>query len=365
MIHYSTVINDPSQKRDILTLMIMVDTLSPNYTFTILCDEETLEYIKGFPYTFLGNIDFIPDTSESTKMIDVFIKRVTVMRKCINKWGSTLHVPPHLYAIQEFQLPDNISNVSFIENQCETLHEYQKYSLDLLYIVSSECVDFIEKVANDAASNIKDDDENNETQLNTQLNTQQSAYSNTWRDLPIKLKEEFSINVFLPYNYCIATSSFFAYGKSLKRENIQIEKDNKSLMYCNDYSFCKSSKGINNKVLHSEPIYFVNVTPNVRTEQLIKLNNDILNIILRSNVKKYLSVIKLRSCSNGSFDIDIPNKDGVCHWDRRLDPPGLYDYIDIIADHYLSRFEYFLVLTTYHMQKKMKSLYNNYMVKIR
>ena len=44
------------------------------------------------------------------------------------------------------RLPDNISNVSFIENQCETLHEYQKYSLDLLYIVSSECVDFIEKV---------------------------------------------------------------------------------------------------------------------------------------------------------------------------------------------------------------------------
>ena len=51
MIHYSVSMEKTSDKRKILTLLMMIDIYNTEYTITLSCDEATQKYVQAIDIT--------------------------------------------------------------------------------------------------------------------------------------------------------------------------------------------------------------------------------------------------------------------------------------------------------------------------
>ena len=346
MIHYSVSMEKTSDKRKILTLLMMIDIYNTEYTITLSCDEATQKYVQSFPYRFSGSLDFVCDMPETENFVEMIRRKLSLIRHCITKLGSTLHMSVDLISVRKFSLPSDIGDIAFVKKHCLPApdHDEQQYNLDLLYVSSTQYVDFIEKLIEEGVSEVESDNYNQESE-DTDVDSQQAEASlkkrmiekcqNIWSLLALKLVDHFSVDKFLDFNSCIGSEDFFAYDNILKIENID---KNFSCVFYEDQNKdgekdTEGSKETSDPAIISEhPIYFVNVRLDQMAPPVQLLNKQLFSKLVNYNIR-YMAIINLRFNAK-NLEFTVPKRDGIVIWDRSQDSPGMYELIDLMVDEY-------------------------------
>ena len=333
MICFSISLESSNKVSALLSHIIMIDIFYPEYTILISCSKDAQDYIRKFPYKFSGLIEFVCDMEENENSFTFFKRKMNNMKTCIRRWGSALEMPTGTFTFRQFTLPDNVGDVCFPETGVGAAPDkpYEKYNINILYISSILCVEFIEKIFNEAEQEIMNEIgvSNKDVESGNNNKIYNEGAIDTWRKINTLLIEEFSIKTFFPYNMCFAPAFTMAYDKSLSFDNID-----RSLSYIvsddTDKSTNESDKV--NKIIRKDPIYFALIDLTSSDDISGKLQTTLLNKMIAYSAK-YISLIQLTAPTEG-LEIAIPAKHGCYRWNRSNNPPGLYDVADLIVENY-------------------------------
>ena len=344
MIHLSICIERPQQKYELLAHIIMINTYHPEYTYTISCDKTTEDYIRNFPYKFSGLLEFVCDMSEYENASVFFKRKFNNMKRCITRWGSALETPPYIFTMRKLDFLDDVDEICFAETGMH-VHESRpqdRYNLNVLYISSLHCIEFINKLfceaERQAESEYQDIDQDNskEPDTNGRRNFINNKIKNVWSNLSLSLIEEFSIEKFFPYNSCMLSAQFMALKDSLVLKNLTrnfmyVVCENDNRVSDKDTDGSDESETVN-KVIREDPIYMVYISMTASMDIIRKIQETMVSRMLEYNFK-YMTLLQLRS-ETISMELSVPYKFGMYRWNRNNCPPGLYDVFELIVQEY-------------------------------
>jgi hypothetical protein len=366
MINYSICQEKKLDYRKILTMLLMIDSYESQYTCCISCDENTKKYVNNFPYVFSGDIHYVCNMVDNESYIDLIKRKFNLLHFCVEKYNNTLHLSPNLFLLRKLKLPEFVKSIMFVKKHGSHApgKEEQQYGTDMFYINNIDVIDYLSEELNSIIENDKivdnqlddnqvDDNQSDDSQLDdnhsdtdneVQINTNDDVIikcKKWWAGIALTLIEKYGLDTFFSFNYCVGTEDFFTYDNSLKFAEINddfsyifSEKDEKGSssndLSSNDLSSNDLSSEDVSYVSQEYPIYFVNIRIDQLAPAIQTLNKCLFSKLVSYKIT-YMAMINLRLNAK-NMEFIVPKRDGIVIWNRKDDPPGLYELIDLMIE---------------------------------
>lgn len=316
MNNYCIVQEGPLDQQHILGLLLSIELYDKGATCIVCCSTQTQTYIQDFPKTLALNLDFFARREATFTPLEYLKNSWCTLQYSVATYTDCILVNKELVMTNPLRVSAAVKaqGIGFIEKTIQTEQEFQRYSLNLLYIrdpayvhlikqyyeIAFACADFLDFVFPAG---------HDELEKQNPKHPQMQALLQNYAELPLFLKKQLQLEVFLPpYSY-VGTEDFFAFENPLK-----IDQISKTL------------------AIQETPIAFCNIRTDTLDKKIQQLNNYFLNILVNKHIV-YMSLLNLKM-SGHKLQCIVPKRKGVGIWDRTQDKGGLYELMAFWAETY-------------------------------
>ena len=327
------IVERGNDRKNILGLLLSINlnyTPEENTVCFLSCSPETKKYIEDFPFEMenIKIVYFLFAIDNEMKGMD---KLFNILYVAIKKYGECCFIDTNLFMMSKFIINDEIKKkgIGVVKYKSTRTHitaklENVSYSAQILYLNDTKYVDDIKEYYEEEdeeevdLSNNEVDLSNNEVDLsNNHANvfnrveliikdaSRNEVKTKLRKTIPVFLKDKYNIETFFETYTLIDLNEFTAYENAIKEEEL-------------DSDFKIGDKYVN----------FVCLNCNTMNPQIVQIYRK----LIAKAANKSLAHMNIINLKKSNIPMIQPRRKGVYKWDRTLDPSGMYQLTEMIAD---------------------------------
>jgi hypothetical protein len=326
--NFCLIEQEVNQSKFLLATLISIDFLYKNYNILIACSDKTKEYLLNFPLKYNGNITWLILDNLDDNNIRYPKNMIIAMNNAVELFGEALFIDYRVDIINKIHISDEIKTqgIGFVSRSVDYIatNIEQKYILDILYINDVKYLNIIDNLyrgnidewANFSVDNYSNDELREINKKIVIFNIKLSTI----------IKNECNLDKFFPHETLISTEDFFAYNNKLQLKDITLKWEIPKNLVTERIKVLEEVKKEDTSLIN---ISCLNIRSTQVDKEIVLINKEIYSRMANYNII-YMLLINLKY-SKRKIEFVMPKREGIGIWDRKDDPPGLYELIDMIT----------------------------------